>query len=111
MKAVVIACKNLVENVETIENEQQFSFKDHLDQCKMDLSTGLTRLMNLAKEHATKNNPTRTHPPLEESAHELTDIVQKLLDVVNNLELSSNVTAPMDGDDAYHISELKVYTH
>jgi hypothetical protein len=98
MKCVVIACKNIVEYAESHEKD----IKQNLDPIKVQLSAKLTNLMNLAKDHATKNTAA-TCAPLEGAVSELSKVVGTLLQAVAGLE-----GPKIDQQPPYEIPDLKV---
>lgn len=116
MKCVVIACKNIVQFSEAREKELSIN----IDDLKFQLSEQLTKLMNVAKKHASKNDAS-TCGPIEVAAEELNVIVGSLIDAVTeNKKASANLLTPEDGymsgnestgavvERVYEISELKV---
>jgi len=112
MKAIVISCKTITEDIENFENGSNVrpDDRDQLDNLKNYLSEALTTLMSSAKSYATSQGKTPV-PDLEDSLLNLTD------SIVDLIRYSKDIR---DGDmgrkDSYRgpagaktVSELKEY--
>jgi hypothetical protein len=104
MKAVVISCKAITEEIEHFEDENNVMRNDDLlNDLKSQLSNALTGLMGSAKRHATGNGRTSTSE-LENSSRNLTDIVYDLVDTCNALTGRNS----RDGQINLNVDDLKV---
>jgi len=80
MKAIVISCKTITEDIENFENTTNIRTdeRDQLDNLKNYLSEVLTNLMSSAKSYATSQGKSPV-PELEDSLLSLTDSVVDLI--------------------------------
>lgn len=119
MKAVVIACKDIVEDVEDTERNLQLeaAVTKILTGIKVRLSSSLTNLMTCAKSHATAANSGNSDvvlKNLENAASELNLVVTELIEAVPTEDLfSPSLSAYMDSPESneeqiFGISDLKV---
>ncbi|KAF9994871.1 component of the polarisome [Entomortierella chlamydospora] len=93
MKSVVIACKAVTEDVEDYEHDM--GQEDSFTELKQELSSGLTQLVNAAKDHANAFNEDedefdRTLGDLENAADQLEAIVMDIVNVPKRIDGSSN---------------------
>lgn len=100
MKAIVISCRNITEDADSFSpassdlSRQVTDLKERVSDCLGDL-------MSAAKSHATYK--TSSVDLLEDPAHELTNVVFSLVDLLNSLQTSSQAPS-----DAMSIDDLKV---
>lgn len=112
MKAVVIACKSVTEDVEDYEHD--VTDDDGFTDLKQELSSGLTQLMTAAKVHSNAFNEDeeefeRTLTELESAADQLEAIVMDIVNVpkhttqTNNSNSNNNVHSSLNGNNSpYH---------
>ncbi|KAF9275838.1 component of the polarisome, partial [Mortierella antarctica] len=103
MKAVVIACKAVTEDVEDFEHEAgPGEDVDAFAELKQEMSSGLTQLMTAAKVHSSAFNEDeeefeRTLRDLENSADQLEAIV---MDIVNVPKASNSSFRPINDNNS-----------
>jgi hypothetical protein len=88
MKAIVISCKTITEDIEKFENASNIRSdeREHLDNLKNYLSESLTTLMTSAKSYATSQGKSPV-PELEDSLLSLTDSVVDLIRYARDLKI------------------------
>ena len=85
MKAIVIACKNITNDVEIFELNCSDTNKSSLGLLKTQLSSSLTFLMTASKNHATglaKGSSKGRSEEIDKGCHNLTDVIIKILKIV-----------------------------
>jgi len=112
MKAIVISCKTITEDIENFENGSNVrpDDRDQLDNLKNYLSEALTTLMSSAKSYATSQGKTPV-PDLEDSLLNLTDSIVDLVRYSKDIRdgdigRKDNYRGP---SGAKTVSELKEY--
>ena len=109
MKAIVIACKNITNDVEKFEQEST-EHKESLGVLKTQLSTSLTHLMTAAKNHATglaKGAAKGTSEEIDKGCSELTSVIVQILKIVKFKDNKS----PPNVKDEDNIPLKKIQDH
>eukprot|EP00835_Amoeboradix_gromovi_P000005 NODE_1_length_95616_cov_0.657642.p5 type:complete len:639 gc:universal NODE_1_length_95616_cov_0.657642:55589-53673(-) len=98
MKAIVIACKNITNDVEKFEAEASNEHRDALSTLKGQLSASLTLLMSAAKNHATglaKGSVKGSSEEIDKGCLELTIVIINILKIVKFKSLKDDENIPL----------------
>jgi hypothetical protein len=110
MKAIVISCRNITEDADSIDPPREF--ENSVLDAKDKVSDCLGDMMTAAKNHATYK--TFDVELLEDPASDLTNSVFALIDMLNSLPVSGGSGEDRGGNsdlyanDAMSVDELKV---
>jgi hypothetical protein len=112
MRSIVLACKTITEDCDSFESMNSLAplDKESIGRLKQQLSSCLTKQMQIAKECATTASETSAKSMLD-STCALTSVVVDLITTVNRIvdqTLANQMVAPSP-KSSYNLQELKVY--